>query len=497
MSRFLGNVASAAPLVVVLDDLHWADKSTLLLLEHAALELARAKLLREGTLDSGEVMMPSSVRAAIGHRLNALSEECNGLLRTAAIVGREFSEGLLSRLSDDGDGVPELLEPALDAGVIEEAEKPGDYGFTHALEDLYGNRAMDHVVELAHHYAEAAVPEPSHVEKAIFYARAAARQSEREVAWEEATRHYERAIAMAQEVGESSETEPELLTALGRCCRNAAQYDEAWGALTRAIDICRQLGDGPGFARAVLETLETYAGQKQLVPLEDEALTLLRETDLHLTAMVSVQRARWGWGEVEEGAAQQAAELAHTHEFVDVQAFLLERESHRAREELRFDKALEGAKATHDAFHQLGSHALASHHRFDITIGQVFAGRPGEADVAAAETIDCSRRYSNRFYEQAGLFATLIGPYVWCDRDELERRLDELDEATQGGLNGRLVRAALAETSGAAERSVAMLSAPDVVATVPPEFAAAYRGVRLLQRGGRGSRQARTRRVGR
>jgi len=169
-ATFLSNAASTTPLVVVLDDLQWADKSTLLLLEHVAVELARAQVLligtyrdvelgrqhpleqalagigraerfqtidlhglseadvavyiratsgvepsapaldsiyretegnafflqevvalmaREGGLESGEVRIPASVRAAVGRLLSALSEPCNELLRTAAVVGRE------------------------------------------------------------------------------------------------------------------------------------------------------------------------------------------------------------------------------------------------------------------------------------------------------------------------------------------------------------------------------------------------------------------------
>jgi eukaryotic-like serine/threonine-protein kinase len=45
---FLKRAASAAPLVVVLDDLHWADQSTLQLFEHAALPPGRSGVLLVG-----------------------------------------------------------------------------------------------------------------------------------------------------------------------------------------------------------------------------------------------------------------------------------------------------------------------------------------------------------------------------------------------------------------------------------------------------------------
>ena len=47
-AQFLRAIASEAPLVVVLDDLHWADKPTLLLLQHVARELARMRVLVVG-----------------------------------------------------------------------------------------------------------------------------------------------------------------------------------------------------------------------------------------------------------------------------------------------------------------------------------------------------------------------------------------------------------------------------------------------------------------
>ena len=45
VTSFLRNASASTPLVVVLDDLHWADKPTLLLLQHAAREIGRSRLL--------------------------------------------------------------------------------------------------------------------------------------------------------------------------------------------------------------------------------------------------------------------------------------------------------------------------------------------------------------------------------------------------------------------------------------------------------------------
>ena len=49
MATFFVNAAKASPLVLVLDDLHWADRATLQLLAHLARELGRSRILVLGT----------------------------------------------------------------------------------------------------------------------------------------------------------------------------------------------------------------------------------------------------------------------------------------------------------------------------------------------------------------------------------------------------------------------------------------------------------------
>ncbi len=53
-ARFLEKAAQSRPLVLVLDDLHWADKSSLLLLEHVAQGLRDARILVIGTYRGAE-----------------------------------------------------------------------------------------------------------------------------------------------------------------------------------------------------------------------------------------------------------------------------------------------------------------------------------------------------------------------------------------------------------------------------------------------------------
>ena len=69
-----------------------------------------------------DIRIPEGVRDAIGRRLNLLSEECNRVLTTASVVGREFTLELLVRLIDDSpqNKLLDILEEGLTAKVIEE-----------------------------------------------------------------------------------------------------------------------------------------------------------------------------------------------------------------------------------------------------------------------------------------------------------------------------------------------------------------------------------------
>jgi len=66
ITTFLKNVAVTQPLVVVQDDLHWADRSSLLLLEFVVREIGRSRLLLIGTYRDVEVSRRHPLSEALG-----------------------------------------------------------------------------------------------------------------------------------------------------------------------------------------------------------------------------------------------------------------------------------------------------------------------------------------------------------------------------------------------------------------------------------------------
>lgn len=356
ITGYLKKAAEIQPLVIVLDDLHWADKSTLLLLQYIASELGDSRILivgtyrdvevgrqhpleatlahlhrtsrfhvvdlkgldeshvrdyinrasgarssaelvaeivaqidgnpfflgevvalmaREGTLTAGgAVTIPQSVRAVVGQRLNKLSEDCNELLRIASVAGRQFRLDVLAEVSGkDEDTVLDFLDEAVDARVVDESVRIGEYQFHHALmqetllDELSTNRRVrlharvadalehrdgdipDRAAGLAFHFGEAVLVGKEYARKAVSYFVTAAEHAESHFAWGEAARLYERALSIGTD-------EPDALAgrdigylylALSRSAQCGAEYRTAWKAIQVAAVLFTERRDARAF----------------------------------------------------------------------------------------------------------------------------------------------------------------------------------------------------------------------------------------------------------
>jgi len=67
ITSFLKNAAQNQPLVIVLDDLHWADRSSLLLLEFLAREMGASRLLLVGAYRDVEVTADDPLSQTLGN----------------------------------------------------------------------------------------------------------------------------------------------------------------------------------------------------------------------------------------------------------------------------------------------------------------------------------------------------------------------------------------------------------------------------------------------
>src|SRR5918993_3387232 len=170
--------------------------------------------------DMEQLLIPQSVKEAIGNRLDRVSQNCNEVLRVSAILGKVFTfEELSTAAEQSEDTLLDALDEASNAQLI--AAGPEDsFSFTHdkirevlyeELNPIRRRRLHRHVAEglkrrcekvacavekLAHHYIQAG----DH-EQGLEYAKQAAAEAIRVFAFDEAIAAYGRARDCAEALG--------------------------------------------------------------------------------------------------------------------------------------------------------------------------------------------------------------------------------------------------------------------------------------------------------
>jgi tetratricopeptide (TPR) repeat protein len=257
-----------------------------------------------------EVAVPEGVRDVVGRRLSRLSDEANGVLSTAAVLGREIDLDVLSLLCEvDETGLLDVLDEAVRARLVEETGADR-YRFAHALvrttlyDELSATRRRrlhrrvaevlekirpDDVVALAHHCTEGG-PEGGSLTRAIRYTIAAADQALAGRAPAEAEARYLQALEMLQDTDEADPHDAlDALTGLGESQRDLG--NQAFRrTLTEAGQRAEALGDTSRLVRAVLGN---FRGITNFVGAVDDELVALTESALRSIGQEpSADRAR-------------------------------------------------------------------------------------------------------------------------------------------------------------------------------------------------------------
>jgi tetratricopeptide (TPR) repeat protein len=184
--------------------------------------------------DLEQLVIPQSVKEAIGHRLDRASPETNDVLRAAAVLGKVFLFDELSAATQQKeDALLDALDEAVGAQLIA-ATGDDSFTFTHdkIREVLYeelnpirrrrlhrntaeglekrGTHAPVSVEKLAHHYIQAG----DH-ERGLSYAKRAAAEAERVFAFDEVIAAYGRARDCAEAL-ELVDEQVEIEEAIGK-----------------------------------------------------------------------------------------------------------------------------------------------------------------------------------------------------------------------------------------------------------------------------------------
>ena len=282
-------------------------------------------LVATGQLDRVEesstwtVILPEGVREVVVRRLAQVSESCNRVLETAAVMGREFELKVLEGLGElDRDGLADALEEATAARLVSELTgTPGYYRFSHALiretiyEDMsalrrarlhlqigevlaamHGESSDAPLEALAHHFFQAI--SLGQADRAITYAVRAAERADRLLAYEEAVNHYEAALrALEIRGGVDDGQQCELLLSLGEVQMKAGLADSAYDTFERAATWARQRGSVEQLARAALGLGSGTAARTRLGrAVDDLQIGLLQEALGHSSDVSSSIHAR-------------------------------------------------------------------------------------------------------------------------------------------------------------------------------------------------------------
>src|SRR5207248_3048934 len=136
VGSFVARASNRFPLMLVMDDVHWADEPTLLLIEHMAAVMPELRVVGVGTYRDVELDVPESVRLVVGRRLERLGAEAQKVLAAAAVVGHGFPFALLEEITDtDAGRLLDIVEEAEAARVIVGEQRDGQvhYSFAHEL----------------------------------------------------------------------------------------------------------------------------------------------------------------------------------------------------------------------------------------------------------------------------------------------------------------------------------------------------------------------------
>ena len=250
-----------------------------------------------------DLVIPQSVKEAIGNRLDRVSAECNETLRAAAVLGKTFTIDELMAAAD-GQNENKLLD-ALDEAVAAQllaADRDEAFVFTHdkirevLYEELnpirrrrlhlrtaegleqHRERAPVAVETLAHHFIHA-----GEYERGLTYAKQAAAEAERIFAYDEAMAAYGRALECAESLGLKDE-QLVLEEATGNAALASGDTLRATVHFDRALALAHNPRDRARIQCQAASSLVTTGDQRGLDYVREALLVLDPETDPMETA---------------------------------------------------------------------------------------------------------------------------------------------------------------------------------------------------------------------
>jgi DNA-binding SARP family transcriptional activator/anti-anti-sigma regulatory factor len=372
-----------------------------------------------------EIDVPHGVQDVLRCRLERLPERVRALLGVAAVTGRDFDVGLIAGVSrTDPEDALDLLDEAVAAHAVQEAEPPGHYRFVHALvrDVLYGSlsrtrRTRLHagiavalearlandpelIAEVAHHFVLASALRPDLAETAVRHAVAAAQYAESRDALDQALVHWEQALtAEARAPGAQPRRRYDVLVGLGRARYRRGDVTGSRDALDAAVDMARNIGDCELRAEAatvrgagVWHWREFGTSDPPTVALLEECAAELPEGALHARVLANLaMELTYEWRSAEADAigrraVDMARAVANDDLFVDVvpvRTLALWGKPGAVPERLALAE---------EVLRRPLSQEQELYDRFGAAAAHMQAGNPGEAERHMTRCVELARR---------------------------------------------------------------------------------------------------------
>jgi predicted ATPase len=221
----------------------------------------------------GDLRLPATVQGVLAARIDRLPPDEKSLLQTLAVIGKEFSLGLLKKVIDQTEDnlLRQLSRLQTSEFVYERPAFPDiEYTFKHALtqevaynsllierrkvvheraaqalEEIYRYKLDDRYSELAHHYSRS-----GNTQKAVDYLQLAGQQAVQRSAYTEAINHLTLALDLLKTQANTPERlqkELALQLSLGVSLQASRGFTaaEIEATYARARELCRDIGNSP------------------------------------------------------------------------------------------------------------------------------------------------------------------------------------------------------------------------------------------------------------
>jgi len=193
-----------------------------------------SRSLRETGWSQGAeaLKIPPTILDVLAARIDRLPDLAKSALQMASVIGRDFTQRLLARVADRGEGIPTALQKLLELElIIEKSLDEAAYMFRQALvqevayesllvqrrkalhrligeavEEVYAQRLSEHVEMLAHHFLQG-----EEWEKAVTYLRQAGAKAAGLCANTEAATFLQRALEANARLGQGRERDEQTI----------------------------------------------------------------------------------------------------------------------------------------------------------------------------------------------------------------------------------------------------------------------------------------------